>query len=57
MLVVGQLCVHMFHWKKNALFLSVNVFSTKVLVGDTIFTSLTGDGTAILRGQPSYARV
>ena len=57
MLVVGQLCVHMFHWKKNALYLSVNVFSTKVLVGDTIFTSLTGDGTAILRGQPSYARV
>ena len=52
-----QLCVHMFHWKKNALYLSVNVFSTKVLVGDTIFTSLTGDGTAILRGQPSYARV
>ena len=57
MLGVGQLCVHMFHWKKNALYLSVNVFSTKVLVGDTIFTSLTGDGTAILRGQPSYARV
>ena len=43
--------------EKNALYLSVNVFSTKVLVGDTIFTSLTGDGTAILRGQPSYARV
>ena len=33
--------------KKNALFLSVNVFSTKVLIGDTIFTSPTGDGTAI----------
>ena len=43
--------------EKSALYLSVNVFSTKVLVGDTIFTSLTGDGTAILRGQPSYARV
>ena len=42
--------------EKN-IYLSVNVFSTKVLVGDTIFTSLTGDGTAILRGQPSYARV
>ena len=28
-------------------FLSVNVFSTKVLIGDTIFTSPTGDGTAI----------
>ena len=24
-------------WKKNALYLSVNVFSTKVLIGDTIF--------------------
>ena len=28
-------------------FLSVNVFSTKVLIGDIIFTSPTGDGTAI----------
>ena len=27
--------------------MSVNVFSTKVLIGDTIFTSPTGDGTAI----------
>ena len=43
--------------KKNALYLSVNVFSTKVLVGDTIFTSLTGYGTAILRGHQSHARV
>ena len=33
--------------KKNALYLSVNVFSTKVLIGDTVFTSPTGDGTAI----------
>ena len=24
-------------WKKNALYLSVNAFSTKVLIGDTIF--------------------
>ena len=29
-----------------------NVFRTNVLTGDTIFTSPTGDGTAILRGQP-----
>jgi len=29
--------------KKNALYLSVNVFSTKVLIGDTIFTSPSGD--------------
>ena len=41
--------------KKNTL--SVNVFSTKVLIGDTIFTSPTGDGTAILRGHPSHAKV
>ena len=42
---------------KNALYLSVNVFSTKVLIGDTIFTSPNGDGTAILRGHPSHAKV
>ena len=42
---------------KKALYLSVNVFSTKVLIGDTIFTSPTGDGTAILRGHPSHAKV
>ena len=30
---------------KNALYLSVNVFSTKVLIGGTIFTYPTGDGT------------
>ena len=28
--------------KKNPLYLSVNVFSTKVLIGDTSFTSPTG---------------
>ena len=33
--------------KKKALSLSVNVFSTKVQIGDTIFTCPTGDGTAI----------
>ena len=38
-------------------YLSVNVFSTKVLIGDTIFTSPNGDGTAILRGHPSHAKV
>ena len=43
--------------KKNALW-SVNVFSPKVLIiGDTIFTSPTGHGTAILRGHPSHAKV
>jgi len=29
--------------------LSVNVFSTKLLIGDTILTSPSGDGPAILR--------
>ena len=43
--------------KKNALHLSVNVFSTKVLIGDTFFTSFIGDGAAILRGHPSHAKV
>ena len=42
--------------KKNALYLSVNIFSTKVLNGDTIFTSPNEDGTAILRGHPSHAK-
>ena len=43
--------------KKNALYLSVNVFSMEVLIGDTILTSPTGDGTAILLGHPSYAKI
>ena len=38
-------------------YLSVNVFTTKVLIGDTIFTSPNGDGTAIFRGHPSHAKV
>ena len=42
---------------KKALYLSVNVFSMKVLIGDTIFTSPTGDGTTILRGHLSHAKV
>ena len=33
--------------KKKCTFLSVNVFSTEVLTGDTISTSPTGVGTAI----------
>ena len=36
--------------------LSVNVLNTKVLIVDTIFTS-PGDGTAILRGHSSHAKV
>ena len=42
---------------KNALNLGVNVFSTKVPFEDTIFTSPSGDGTAILRGHPNHAKV
>ena len=36
---------------KKTLNLNVNVFSPKALIRDTIFTSATGDGTAILRGE------
>ena len=38
---------------KNALYLSVNVFSTKVLTEGTIFR----DGTAVVCGHPSHAKV
>ena len=41
----------------NALCWSVNILSRKVLIGDTFFTSPSGDGTAILRGHPSLAKV
>jgi len=41
----------------NALYLTVNVFSKKVLIGDTVFKSLTGDRTAILGGHLSHAKV
>ena len=37
--------------------MSVKVFSTKALTGDTIFMFPAGDGTAILRGDPSHAKV
>ena len=44
---------------KNALYLSVNVSSTKVLIGDsdTIFTYPTGDESAFLRDHSSHAKV
>ena len=46
---------------KKALYLSVKVFSAKVLIGDTILTSPTGealgDETAILRDHPSHVKV
>ena len=37
---------------KNALYLSINAFSSKVLNGNTIFMSPTGDRTDILHGHP-----
>ena len=38
--------------------MSVDVFSTKVLIRDTIFfTSPTGHGTAILRGHPNHKKI
>ena len=45
--------------KKGTFYLSVNVFSTKVLNawGHYIFTPPNGDGTAILRGHPSHGKV
>ena len=43
--------------EKSALYLIVNVFSTKILIGDTILTAPTGQGIAILRGQPSRANL
>ena len=42
--------------KKCTLF-ECQCVSTKVLIGDTILTTPTGDRTAILRGHPSHAKV
>jgi len=39
----------------NARYLRFNVFSTKVLIENTTFTSPTGVGTAILRGHRNRA--
>ena len=42
--------------KKKVLYLSVKVFSTEVLIGDTVFTSPTGDWTRVstrLQGKGS----
>ena len=38
-------------------YFSGNVFSMSTLIGDTIFTSLTGDGTDILHCHPNHANV
>ena len=42
---------------RDAIYFSVNVFSTKVLIGDSIFKLSTGDRTAFLLGHPSHAKV
>ena len=44
---------------KNALYLSINVnlIGTKVLIGYTVFTAPTEDGSAILRGHLSHVKV
>ena len=43
--------------KKDALYLSVNVVTTKVLIGDTIFTSPNGDRTSILQDHLNHMKV
>ena len=43
--------------KKKCTLLSVNVFSTKVLIRTLYFTSPNGDRTTILRGHPSHTKV
>ena len=50
-------CSNLICCQENARYLSVKSFSTKVLIADKIFSSPTGDGTAILRGHPSDAKV
>ena len=47
----------LFYIKTKALNLSAKVFSTKVLIGDTTFTSPTTDGTFILQCHPNHAKV
>ena len=49
--------LHVFMKKKVHLIWVSMLLSTIVLSEDTIFTSPAGDGTAILRGHPSHAKV
>ena len=44
-------------WKKNALYLSVNVFSTEVLIGTLFLRLLLETRPPFLRGHPSHAKV
>ena len=43
--------------KKNALYLSVNVFSTKVLIRDTMFYISNWRQDRHFTGHPSHAKV
>ena len=49
-----QLLEHHYEKKKK---LSVNVLSMEVLIEKTIFTTPTGDGTAILGSHLSHSKV
>ena len=42
---------------KKVLYLSVNVFSTNVLIEDTSFMPPSGDGTDIVGSHPSHMKV
>ena len=42
---------------KNALYLSVKVFSTKVLIGDINFSLQLETGPPFLRGHPNHVKV
>ena len=56
-LTLGQTSFSIHDRRVKALYLCSNVFSTKVGIGDSIFTSPTGDGTAILRGhRPNHTK-
>ena len=43
--------------KEKTIYLIVNVLSTQVLIGDTIFTFPVRDGTAFLRDHPTHAKL
>ena len=52
------ICMYLFIYLfKCSLYLSVNVFSAKVVIEDAVFTSPIGDGTVIILGYRSHAKV
>ena len=46
-----------YYFKRKHFTVSAIVLSMKVLIGNTIFSSPSIDGTAILRGHSSHAKV